>query len=67
MESIALGCGTIISPSCWCSISQSYHLSDIHKVEWVSENCVGQRRFQKHSLQKDHQLSDWPSRDPRYT
>lgn len=56
-----------ISLGCWYSISQSYNLSDVCKVERVSKNCVGQRKFQKHNLQKDHQFFEWPSRDLRHT
>lgn len=53
-----------ISPGCWCSISQSYNLSDIRQAERVRENCVGQR-FQKQKLQKHHQFSEWASRTKR--
>lgn len=55
-----------ISPGCWCSIGQSYNLSDVCKVERVSENSVGPKRFQKQNQQKDQRLSDWSSRVLRH-
>lgn len=45
-----------ISLGCWRSISQSYNLSDVHKGVRESENCVGQRRFQKQPAERPSAL-----------